>query len=123
MLLDAAERLQAAALAGFGIVARVNIGAAGEEVVGELRNVRRAMRSCRRRVSGFFTKPTVAGEIGQQRRSGICDAADEFEVALSGAEFGEDEAAERLDPASSAKPAYSGSCTSSGRGRSQVVGV
>jgi hypothetical protein len=35
-LLDAAEGLQAAALAGFGIVAWVDFGSAGEEVAGEL---------------------------------------------------------------------------------------
>ena len=39
MLLNAAERLQAAALAGLGIVARIDFGAAGEKVTGELLDV------------------------------------------------------------------------------------
>ncbi len=39
IFLDAAKRLQAAVLAGFGIVARVHFRAAGKEFLGELRNV------------------------------------------------------------------------------------
>ncbi len=38
-LLNAAERLQAAALAGFGVLARVNLGAAGEKIFGQLLDV------------------------------------------------------------------------------------
>ncbi len=39
MLLNAAKSLQAAALAGLGIFARVDFGAAGEKIFGELLDV------------------------------------------------------------------------------------
>src|ERR1039458_7237557 len=91
IFLNAAEGLQAAALAGFGGFARVDFGVAGEEVLSELLD---GLAPIDELLGGkrVFDQGAVGFEAGEESGFGIANPTGKCEVAC--AHLGNDEAAE-----------------------------
>src|ERR1035437_1132204 len=92
-LLNAADGLQPAALAGFGMFARIDLSAAGEEVASELFDCLSPGDELLGGQRIFHQRGTVF-QIGKER--GSCVADTPGEAKITGADLGEDHAAEQF---------------------------